>query len=85
MELVNVYLCYNSIEAQRARSILEEEGVEVTTHSLASTAFPVGDDANARMTLQVLEDQAANARRILHEAVKADVLTGDGHVVDADD
>lgn len=84
MDLVDVYLCYNSIEAQHARAILEEEGFEVTVHNLMSTAFPVADDANARITLQVLADRAPAACKVLADAVEADVLTGGGHVVQAD-
>lgn len=82
MDLVDIYICYNTMEAQNARAILEEDGFEVTVHNLTSTAFPVADDANARITLQVLADRASAARVILHAAKEAEVLVGNGRITD---
>lgn len=85
MNLIDVYLCYNPIEAANARSILEQDGFEVTVHNLHSTAFPVVDDANARITIQVLADRAEAARDSLRQAVEAEVIQGEGHVVEPDE
>ena len=85
MNLIDVYLCYNPIEAANARDILEQDGFEVTVHNLNSTAFPVVDDANARITIQVLADRAVAARDSLRQAVEAEVIQGEGHVVEPDD
>ena len=82
MQLVPVYLCYNPLEAEHARILLAAEGWEVVVHNQSSSAFPVHDDANARITLQVLQEHAENARIMLAQAKGDGGLQGEGHVVE---
>lgn len=80
MELLPAYVCYNPLEAQNARTILASEGIEPATHDLRSSAFPVHDDSNARITLEVFAKDLPRAREVLKAAQERGELQGEGTV-----
>lgn len=80
MDLLPAYVCYNPLEAQNARAILSSEGIEVSMHDLRSSAFPVHDDTNARITIEVFANDLPKARAVLTAARERGELQGEGSV-----
>lgn len=73
-----VYASYNEIEADRIRSLLEDEGVPCYVRGLRRAAFPTQAGTEAPNRIAVPTDQTERAIELIKQARADDIVSTDG-------
>lgn len=76
--VVDVYICYNPVEAQLIRDILADNGIDSFARPLQPSQFPLNVGKHGQIRITVVRENAASARSILQEAITEGALSGDG-------
>jgi hypothetical protein len=79
--LVDVFVCYDAQEADRALGLLTQKDIEALIRDRASTAFPMTVGDEGAQFVAVRQDQSELARTLLQEALDDSVLGNDGRVL----
>ena len=79
--LTEIYASYLDIEAERLRSLLEDEGIACYLRSLRRAAFPTGVGSEAPVRVAVPVDQAQAARALIEQARADAIISEDGSFV----
>ena len=77
----DVYVCYNGLEARRITGILEQEGVESLIRDRSVSDFPTPNNLESRQIIAAYPGQEDAARNIILQAIKDEVISNDGHLI----
>lgn len=77
----DIYVCYNGLEARRITGILEQEGVESLIRDRSVSDFPTPNNLESRQIIAAYPGQEDAARNIILQAIKDEVISNDGHLV----
>jgi len=80
-EMVNVYVCFDGQNAERALELLLSEGIEPLLRDNASTAFPIDAGTESKKLIAVSHADLVKARELLSAAVADEVLLDTGKVL----
>jgi hypothetical protein len=78
VSLVEVYAAYRVIEADRIRSLLEDEGIACFSRGLRRAGFPTGAGSEAPTRIAVPLEKAARAVELIEQARKDEIVSPDG-------
>jgi hypothetical protein len=79
--LVEIYAAYRELEAERIRSLLEDEGIACYTRSLRRAAFPTAAGSEAPARVAVPQPQVDKAVALITQARADGVLSDEGSFV----
>jgi len=81
VELLDVYTCYDSGEAERVAEVLVREGIETLIRDRSSSSFPTTVGKTAQQIIAVSRSEARQARSLIHTAIDDGVISSHGELL----
>jgi hypothetical protein len=76
--LIDIYACYDLLEAARAKSLLESRGIECRLIDLAISPLPLTIGKFGEKRLSVPHEAVIEAKQLLGTAIQDGYLSADG-------
>ena len=80
-ELLDFYVCYNAMEADRVLDLLTIAGIEWLIRDRSSNAFPTCDPHAREQHIAVVQGQHSEAQHLLQNAIEDGVINSDGQFI----
>ena len=79
--LIDAYLCYDPLEAERIHGILEEHKLEIMVRDRSVHDFPTHFGTDDRHIIAVAQHQLNEARIIITGAIEDEIITSEGSFI----
>lgn len=80
-DLVDLYICYNPIEAEFIREVLDENDIAVFLRDMHPSQFPMNVGKHAQVRIVVEDDKAREAMELIQQALEDGAITGEGKFI----
>ena len=81
LEMGDVYVCYETFEAQRIADMLQRIGIETLIRNRSSAAFPTTIGMTSEQHVAVLAQDFNEAHQLIQAAIEDHVISNDGHLL----
>jgi hypothetical protein len=82
MDLREIYLCYDIMEADRIKGLLEENGIYCIFRDMTITPYPMNIGRFAEKRIVVEEDKVEEAICLIEDAIRDGFISSDGRFKD---
>ena len=82
MDLKEIYLSYDMMEADRIRGLLEANGISCAIRDMTITPYPINIGMFSEKRIAVEEDRVYRARKLIEDAIKDGYISSDGRFKD---